>query len=133
MPEKKPFGRILDVVRTIPAGKVATYGQVAVLAGNPTMTWARAVGYALHSNPEPGVIPCHRVVSKAGHCAASFGFGGAAVQRRLLELEGVAFTPEGCVDLERCAWDGVPAQTVQPLTGEQTELIEKGRLGEFSA
>ena len=52
------FERIYAVVQTIPKGKVATYGQVALLAGNPR--WARVVGYALHVNPKPGVIPCHR-------------------------------------------------------------------------
>jgi len=102
--DRPPFRRILDVVRTIPRGKVATYGQVAVLGGNPTMTWARAVGYALHQNPEPGVIPCHRVVSKAGRCAESFAFGGAEAQQALLEEEGVPFTAEGLVDLEKCRW-----------------------------
>lgn len=56
------FDRIYAVVKRIPRGKVATYGQVAMLAGNPR--WARAVGYALHANPEPGVIPCHRVLNR---------------------------------------------------------------------
>ena len=56
---KTTFELIYDVVRKIPRGCVATYGQVAALAGNPR--WSRVVGYALHVNPEPGVIPCHRV------------------------------------------------------------------------
>lgn len=64
MSEKTVFERIYDVVRRIPSGKVATYGQIAMLAGNPR--WARAVGYALHANPEPGVIPCHRVLNRFG-------------------------------------------------------------------
>jgi len=55
------FEKIYEVVKSIPEGKVATYGQVALLAGNPR--WARVVGYALHVNPEPGIIPCHRVVN----------------------------------------------------------------------
>lgn len=55
------FEKIYEVVKTIPEGKVATYGQVAVLAGDPR--WARVVGYAMHVNPEPGIIPCHRVVN----------------------------------------------------------------------
>ena len=58
------FEKIYDVVRRIPEGKVATYGQIAAMAGNPR--WSRVVGYALHVNPEPGVIPCHRVVDKIG-------------------------------------------------------------------
>lgn len=63
--EKRLFSRrVYEVVRRIPKGKVATYGQVAALAGAPRN--ARFVGYALHSNPEPGVIPCHRVVFRDG-------------------------------------------------------------------
>ncbi len=55
------FDRIYDVVKQIPKGRVATYGQVAAMAGNPR--WARVVGYALHSNPDPEHIPCYRVVN----------------------------------------------------------------------
>ena len=80
-------------------GKVATYGQVAMIAGNPR--WARVVGYALHVNPAPGVIPCHRVVNREGRVAAGFAFGGEGVQRQLLELEGIAFEEDGRIDLER--------------------------------
>ncbi len=66
--EKGLFSRrVYEVVRRIPKGKVATYGQVAALAGAPRN--ARFVGYALHSNPEPGVIPCHRVVFRDGSLA----------------------------------------------------------------
>lgn len=93
------FERIYDVVRSIPMGKVMTYGQVALLAGNPR--WARVVGYALHKNPEPGVIPCHRVVNRNGRLAPGFAFGGTDVQRMLLEGEGVTFLENGLVDLEK--------------------------------
>lgn len=96
------FERIYEVVCQIPKGKVATYGQVAALAGNPR--WARVVGYALHSNPKPGVIPCHRVVNRNGEPAASFAFGGGEVQRSLLEEEGVGFLPDGRVDMARFQW-----------------------------
>ena len=99
------FERIYAVVRQIPRGTVATYGMVAQLAGNPN--WSRAVGYALHSNPEPGVIPCHRVVNRFGALAPAFAFGGEGAQRSLLESEGVTFTAEGHVDLERCLWNGL--------------------------
>lgn len=81
--------RVYEVVRRIPKGKVATYGQVAALAGAPRN--ARFVGYALHSNPEPDVIPCHRVVFRDGSLAPGFAFGGPERQRLLLEEEGVAF------------------------------------------
>lgn len=95
------FERIYEVVRSIPEGKVITYGQVALLAGNPR--WARVVGYALHVNPEPGVIPCHRVVNREGRVAPGFAFGGTDAQRKLLEGEGVSFLENGLVDMEKHA------------------------------
>ena len=81
------FEKIYEQVKKIPKGKVATYGQIALMAGNPH--WSQVVGYALHSNPEPGVIPCHRVVNKQGKLAKAFAFGGENVQRDLLKNEGV--------------------------------------------
>ncbi len=93
------FEKIYEVVKSIPKGKVATYGQVALLAGNPR--WARVVGYALHVNPYPGIIPCHRVVNREGRVAPGFAFGGEDVQRQLLEAEGVVFEPNGRIDLEK--------------------------------
>lgn len=94
------FEKIYEVVKKIPEGKVATYGQVAAAAGNPR--WSQVVGYALHSNPRPGEIPCHRVVRKDGRVAESFAFGGENVQRMLLEGEGVYFKDEFTVDMEKC-------------------------------
>mgnify|MGYP003414679608 FL=1 len=93
------FEKIYEVVKSIPKGKVATYGQVALLAGNPR--WARVVGYALHVNPEPGIIPCHRVVNREGRVAPGFAFGGEGVQRQLLESEGIVFETDGRIDLEK--------------------------------
>ena len=93
------FEKIYEVVKSIPKGKVASYGQVALLAGNPH--WARVVGYALHVNPEPGVIPCHRVVKREGRVAPGFAFGGEGVQRQLLESEGIVFEPDGTIDLKK--------------------------------
>lgn len=104
---------VYEVVRRIPRGCVATYGQVAALAGRPRA--ARFVGFALHANPEPGVIPCHRVVFRDGSLAPGFAFGGEERQRELLEAEGVVFVPppEGApnagaegwrVDMARCQW-----------------------------
>lgn len=94
------FEKIYEVVRNIPKGKVMSYGQVAALAGNPR--WARVVGYALHVNPEPGIIPCHRVVTKDGRVAPGFAFGGPNVQKQLLESEGVVFVDDVTVDMELC-------------------------------
>lgn len=92
------FDKIYSIVRTIPEGKVMSYGQVALLAGNPR--WSRVVGYALHVNPDPSFIPCHRVVTKDGRVSSSFAFGGSDIQRVLLENEGVRFSSDGRVIME---------------------------------
>lgn len=96
------FEKIYEVVKSIPKGKVATYGLVALLAGNPRL--ARVVGYALHVNPQPGVIPCHRVVTKNGEVSKAFAFGGENMQRTLLAEEGVEFLEDGRVDMSRFLW-----------------------------
>ena len=93
------FEKIYEVVKSIPEGTVMTYGQVARFAGNPR--WTRVVGYALHQNPDPANIPCHRVVNKDGKVAESFVFGGGNAQRRRLEAEGIVFEKDGTVDLEK--------------------------------
>ena len=98
------FQRVYDVVSKIPCGKVATYGQVARLAGNPRAS--RAVGYALHVTPQPGVIPCHRVVNREGRLAPAFAFGGTDAQKALLEQEGVAVNEDGYIDIMKYLWDG---------------------------
>lgn len=96
------FDKIYEVVRRIPRGTVASYGQVAMLAGNPR--WARVVGYALHANPDPEGVPCYRVVTKDGRTSPSFAFGGQDVQRMLLEADGVAFDDQGRVIMEQYQW-----------------------------
>lgn len=96
--------RVYQTVKQIPRGRVATYGQVAALAGNPR--GARGVGFALHHNPQPGVIPCHRVVFRDGSLCSGFAFGGPEVQRHLLEEEGICFLPDGRIDLTRYGWLG---------------------------
>ena len=97
------YDRVYEAVCRIPKGKVATYGQIAMLAGSPRAS--RVVGYALHVNPKPGVNPCHRVVNREGRLAPSFAFGGTDAQQRLLEGEGVS-VQDGYVDLRRFGWDG---------------------------
>lgn len=92
---------IYEVVKQIPYGMVATYGQIAELAGN--RQWARVVGYALHANPDPEHIPCFRVVNRFGETSKAFAFGGEDRQRTLLEMEGVKFT-DGKVNLEKYQW-----------------------------
>ena len=96
-----PSKRIYEAVKKIPYGKVATYAQIAELAGDRKM--ARAVGNALHKNPEPGTIPCHRVLNASGECSGSFAFGGAGVQEELLRREGVKVV-NGKVDLQKYQW-----------------------------
>ena len=77
------FELIYDVVKQIPKGKVATYGQIAAWLG--TRHLSRAVGNILHKNPDPRSFPCHRVVNSRGQVAEHFAFGGGATQRKLLE------------------------------------------------
>ena len=93
-----PSKRIYEAVKKIPRGKVATYGQVAELAGDKKM--ARAVGNALHRKPDPEHIPCYRVVNAKGELAGAFAFGGANVQEQLLAADGIMVV-DGRVDLEK--------------------------------
>ena len=81
------YDKIYAAVCEIPCGQVATYGQVAAMAGSGGA--ARAVGNALHRNPNPEVIPCHRVVNAQGRLAPNFAFGGDEEQQRRLEAEAV--------------------------------------------
>lgn len=93
-----PTKRIYEAVKRIPAGHVATYGQVAEMAGNKKMS--RAVGNALHKNPDPDNIPCFRVVNSKGELAGAFAFGGEDVQAKLLKADGVEVI-DGKVDLKK--------------------------------
>ena len=93
-----PSRRIYEAVKKIPKGKVATYGQVAAMAGNPKMS--RAVGNALHKNPDPAGIPCFRVVNSKGELSGEFAFGGPGAQARLLRADGIE-VKDGKVDLKK--------------------------------
>ena len=95
------FDEIYAVVKKIPKGKVATYGQIAQLAGNRRLS--RVVGYALHANPDPEGIPCYRVVNRFGQVSSAFAFGGGNRQIELLEADGIP-CPDGAVDLEKYQW-----------------------------
>lgn len=93
--------RVYGAVSKIPAGKVATYGQIAMLIGHPRA--ARAVGNALHNNPYEGIVPCHRVVNAKGKLACNFAFDGPFEQKFRLEQEGVevnGIDPDFYVDLK---------------------------------
>ena len=93
-----PTKRIYEAVKKIPRGKVATYAQIAKMAGNAKMS--RAVGNALHKNTDPDNIPCYRVVNSQGRLADEFVFGGADVQKRMLEADGIEVT-DNRVDLKK--------------------------------
>lgn len=95
------FDKVYEKVMLIPEGKVATYGMIAAMCGNPRCS--RAVGYALHVNLLPGIVPCHRVVNREGRLAPAFAFGGSEVQRDMLEKEGVEVNGE-YVDLSKYLW-----------------------------
>ena len=100
------FEKVYEAVKLIPRGSVANYGQVAEAIGNRRLS--RVVGYALHANPYPGVVPCHRVVMKDGSVCRGFAFGGAERQKELLRAEGVPFLDDGRVDMERCRVRAIP-------------------------
>lgn len=107
------YSRIYSVVKRIPRGRVATYGQVALLAGIPRR--ARQVGYALHVLPDDSVVPWHRVVNAGGRISLHSGPTLRAIQRHLLECEGVSFGEDGRLDLNRFQW-----QPDGGRTGERT-------------
>lgn len=93
-----PSKRIYEAVKKIPRGRVATYGQIAELAGDKKM--ARAVGNALHHNPDPDMIPCYRVVNAKGELSGAFAFGGIHSQEALLRADGIEVV-DGRVDLTK--------------------------------
>lgn len=97
------FDKVYEVVKQIPSGKVATYGQIAKLCGNARMS--RQVGWALHVNPQPYIVPCHRVVNREGQLSGAFAFGGKDVQKQLLISEGVEFVDEQTVDMDKHRWE----------------------------
>ena len=104
----KAFERIYEIVRCIPAGRVASYGQIAHLAGMPR--GARIVGYAMAACPAGSGVPCHRVVDSRGNTKKAFDTHVPGAQRMLLEGEGVRFLPDGRVDMNACKWQNEAAR-----------------------
>jgi len=96
------FEEVYHIVARIPEGKVATYGQIAAMLGDPRQ--ARTVAWALASAPRGRNLPCHRVVNRSGRLAPEHVFGGYEVQRAELEAEGVVFRKDGRIDLRKCLW-----------------------------
>jgi methylated-DNA-protein-cysteine methyltransferase related protein len=101
-PAASRYERIYQVVRRIPRGRVATYGQVAQLAGLPGQ--ARQVGYALHALPRGARVPWQRVVNSYGNISLRSASDDDRLQRLLLYDEGIRFTRSGQVDLGRYRW-----------------------------
>ena len=97
------YRRIYDFVRLVPFGRVATYGQIATLAGRCT---PRVVGYAMSAVPAGSDVPWHRVINSQGRVSRRSGGDGHSVQRQLLEQEGVRFDSRGCVDFGQVGWNG---------------------------
>lgn len=98
----KYYAAVYEIVARIPAGKVASYGQIAAMLGNPLA--ARQVGYAMNAAPEHMNLPCHRVVSKEGRMLPGAVFGDFGMQRKTLEQEGVVFLENGCIDMKKSLW-----------------------------
>ena len=94
---------VYEYLKTVPRGKVVTYGMIARAIGRPRAS--RQVGNALHRHPTPVVVPCHRVVNREGRLAPAFAFGGLDMQAQLLRSEGVEVV-NGYVDLGKYLWDG---------------------------
>ncbi len=93
---------IYDTVKSIPKGKVSTYGQIALLTGNPRRS--RVVGYAMAAC-EDSSVPCHRVIRSTGELARTFGIIGAKLQKDLLINEGVEVLSNDTVNLSEYLWD----------------------------
>ena len=96
---KNFYSKVYEVVKKIPRGKVMTYGQIAEFLGDKRL--ARQVGWALHANKNPKVVPCHRVVNRNGGLAKGYAFGGNRSQKEILQSEGITFLQDDCVDLEK--------------------------------
>lgn len=114
-----PTKRIYEAVKKIPKGKVATYSQIAELAGNKKM--CRAVGNALHKNPNPSEIPCYRVVNAKGELSGAFAFGGADEQKNRLLADGIEVV-DGKVDLEKYAVNVVDGNLVENESTIEVEV-----------
>ena len=96
------FEEVYNVVKKIPNGKVATYGQISRILGQPLKS--KIVGWALHANPYREIVPCHRVVNRKGELSGKFAFGGMEAQKSLLEAEGIIFDKDGIINLQKYLW-----------------------------
>ena len=99
------FNSVYKIVAEIPEGKVATYGQIAAMLGQPRS--ARVVGWAMKAAPEHLHLPCHRVVNRLGEMSPNYAFGSEDVQRGMLSSEGITFKEDGCIDMKKHLWKGI--------------------------
>jgi methylated-DNA-protein-cysteine methyltransferase-like protein len=99
---REGYEAIYAVVRRIPSGRLATYGQIAELASRPGH--ARQVGYALHALPADTTVPWHRVINARGMVSTRSHLGNALHQRLRLEAEGIVFDAKDRADLDRYRW-----------------------------
>ena len=118
--------RVWAFVRSVPVGRVVTYGQVAAVLGTPR--GARAVGMVLHNTPGNSGVPCQRVVNRWGRLAPTYGWGGPEQHRAELEAEGVEVRPDFTVDLEVYQWWPDPADTQAVWRDDADRLFERGQV-----
>lgn len=97
------FQRVYLIVAQIPEGKVATYGQIARIMGEPRS--ARIVGWAMKAAPNELHLPCHRVVNRLGELAPEYAFGSKQLQKDILLSEGITFKKDGAINLKKHLWD----------------------------
>lgn len=111
------FERVWLVVKQIPRGKVASYGQIAAMLGHPQA--ARTVGWALNalSGPQAEAVPWQRVINSAGRISISRADLSADIQRAMLEVEGVEFDARGYIDWKQFGWAGLDWREVEALWG----------------
>jgi len=114
------FDKVYWIVQRIPAGRVATYGQIARLLGIPR--GARTVGWALHSLPDDVEVPWQRVINAQGHVSTGWGGDESTGQRALLEAEGIVFGQDGRVDLKVYGWAGLELAEWQQLHGTGADV-----------
>lgn len=114
--------QVCEVVRRIPPGRVATYGQIARLLGRPRA--AREVGWALRDTPDGPAVPWQRVINAQGRISFPPGSQGAAEQRGLLEEEGVVLEPDGSINLKVYGWAGLDLAEQHELLGGEAPSAE---------
>lgn len=124
------FARVYKIVSKIPEGKVATYGQIALLLGEPRS--ARIVGWAMKAAPENLRLPCHRVVNRFGEMAPDYAFGSSDIQRAILTSEGITFNEEGRIDMKKHLWHGTDNNEIVDDFNTLISFLAKRDIGELS-